>query len=556
MQVPVYLLVHNAVFFGAALLVLWLVSIILSRLTGRILGFGLRVLGGEDRGLLQAVLVKRTRRVIVLSTAVLSLALIAAAVLLSLWEIDVTPPVRRWTETAILRDPAALAWLLGEVLVLMLVATLVHRLLRSLISFGVERLQGNPAFVRHHTVLERLLDRVVVLLRWGVLLGVLLAAAALLGAPPVLADPLTAAALIVVTVLGARALVVLAHVGIDITFQLVHALEGRPTPLRHLGRLEHLASITKRTVEYFCFVGAATLVVDQLRPDTWLSQSGVVLIRLIAMVYVGRVVIEVLGLVLREVLLADPDRRSAAEQQQRLTLLPVATSVLRYGVYFCLTVMGLQELGVDTSPILAGAGLLGLAVGLGAQAFVGDVVSGFFILFEGLFLVGDRIRVGEVAGNVEEIGVRMLKIRDEFGVLHCIPNGEVRLVANHARQYVHAVVEFVLPYDEDVPQVLAALQAALSGQRARHPDILADTELTIQDLTDNGARVRTLTRARPSCDDAVADVVRAELLAALTALGVAPGACHVIKAPGEAKSRPPRPRGALAGDGERGLVGE
>src|SRR5690606_8638321 len=108
------------------------------------------------------------------------------------------------------------------------------------------------------------------------------------------------------------------------------------------------------------------------------------------LVYVARVLVAVVELLLRELLLSE---RSEAESQQRMTLLPVARSVLRYAVYFCVAVMGLQELGVDSSPILAGAGLLGLAVGLGAQTLVGDLVSGFFILFEGMFLVGDRIRI-------------------------------------------------------------------------------------------------------------------------------------------------------------------
>jgi len=221
--------------------------------------------------------------------------------------------------------------------------------------------------------------------------------------------------------------------------------------------------------------------------------------------------------------------RTLAENQQRLTLVPVANSVLRYAVYFCMIIMALQEVGVDTSPILAGAGLLGLAVGLGAQTLVGDIVAGFFILFEGVFLVGDRIRVGEAVGTVEEIGIRLLKIRDEYGVLHCIPNGEVRLVANHARDYVNAVVEFSLPYDEDIPTILVHLRAQLSEKRSMHPDILSDTDFSIQGLLDTGALIRSLTRVKPSCDDSVGDVIRVELFNLLTALGVTPSACYVIK---------------------------
>lgn len=531
--------VNNALIFGAALVVLLIASLVASRLLGRLLALGLPA-GVADREALRKLLSRRASRIVQLLTVVIGLTLIAAGALLTVYAIDASLTARAWIETSLLRDPAAVAWAGGRVLLVALLAFAVHAIVRFVVDLALGRLQADPTFLRHHLQLARLRERVAVLLRWGTRMGVLLAAALMLAWPPALSEPLLAATCIVVAALFARAFVALADVGVDIVLQLVRAFEGRKTPLRYLGRLEHLGNITKRTLEYLCFVGAATFVVDQLREGSWLAQTGLVAIRLIALVYVGRVVIEVAGLALREALLADPERRSDAEQQQRLTLVPVATSILRYGVYFCIGVMALQELGVDTSPILAGAGLLGLAVGLGAQAFVGDVVSGFFILFEGLFLVGDRIRVGEVVGNVEEIGVRVLKIRDEYGILHCIPNGEVRLVANHARQYVNAVVEFSLPYDEDIPAILEHLRAQLSEKRSMHPDILSDTDFSIQDLRDTGALIRSLTRVKPSRDDSVADVIRVELFAALTALGAMPSACYVVK------MQPARGRGLLA----------
>jgi small-conductance mechanosensitive channel len=200
-------------------------------------------------------------------------------------------------------------------------------------------------------------------------------------------------------------------------------------------------------------------------------------------------------------------------------------------------IMALEELGVETAPILAGAGILGLAVGLGAQTLVGDVVSGFFILFEGMFLVDDRVRVGDVVGNVEEIGVRVLKVRDEFGVLHCIPNGEVRSVANHARGYVNAVVDFSLPYDEDIPGVLDNLRAALPELREEHTDILADPEFAVQELLERAVLIRALVRVKPGRDDAVAEVIRTAVLTVLTSVGVTPNACNVVKLTDGAKAR-------------------
>ncbi len=532
--------IDNALFFGATLVALFVVSFVLSRQTSRVIGYGLYAANKSDRAALQSILNKKTARVIGLVTALLSLGLISASALLSLYEVDVPPRVWAWFQATLVIDRVALAWLLGELLGLVLVAVYIRSALRFLVGLVIRRLQSNPLFLPHTDQLEHLNERIDALLRWGLVIAAVTAAGFVLGMPAAFNDPLLVVTYVVIGVLVARTLAAVANLGVDIAVQLVRTLEDRPNALRYLGRLgrlEHIARITKRTLEYFCFIGAATFVVDQLSPDTWLAQTGLVAIRLIALVYVGRVAIEVVSLVLREVLLADPEKRSEAENQQRLTLVPVASSILRYAVYFCMTVMGLQELGVDTSPILAGAGLLGLAVGLGAQTFVGDVVSGFFILFEGLFLVGDRVRIGETIGNVEEIGVRVLKLRDEFGVLHCIPNGEVRSVANHARHYVNAVVDFGVPYDEDIPAILAHLKQHVAALRPQHDDILADPEFIVQELLESAVLIRCLLRVKPSRDDAVAEVVRAEVLAALTARGVTLNACKVVRLHEGARAR-------------------
>jgi moderate conductance mechanosensitive channel len=535
---PMSVVFHNSLLFGAALTVLSIVAFVASRLAARVARLGLRVARAGDDEVLHKMIARRISRVVSLAAAVLGLALVSAAVVLSVHEIDATAPLAAALEAVVLGDPAAGAWRVAQVLALVLAVFAVHAVVRSVVDFVIVRVRGNPAFLRHHESLGRLRDRVVALLRWGARFGAALGVAWLLEWPAAVTGPLTAATYVVLGVFVARALVAVTGVGVDIGVHLVSAFGDRRAAGRYLDRLAHLGVITKGTLEYVCIVGTATFVVHRLQPETWLAQTGVIAIRLIALVYVGRVVIEVCGLALREVLLADSSRRSEAERQQRLTLVPVGTSVIRYAVYFCVAVMGLQETGVDTSPILAGAGLLGLAVGLGAQTLVGDVVSGFFILFEGLILVGDRIRVGEVIGKVEEVGIRVLRIRDEYGILHCIPNGEVRLVANHAREYVNAVVEFSLPYNEDIPGILDHLRGLLSEKRGTHPDILSDTDFSIQDLRDTGALVRSLTRVRPGCDDSVGDVIRVELFTALTTIGVMPSACYVVTLQRGARGRP------------------
>jgi small conductance mechanosensitive channel len=532
------LLVNNALFFGGAIVLVLVQALLLSRLSTRLIHLGLRAARTPTYDPLATRVDRRVGRFVALIATLACVALIAAAILLSMWEIDVAPHVWAFARARLLHDPMAALWLAGELLAVALGALLLHRVLRALVDILLAALARNPSFADHGPQLTILLARLLVLLRWGMVFAALLVAADLATLPETVREPLTAATYIAVGVLVARTLVVVAGIGVDVVFQAIRAFQDRKTPLRYLGRLEHLAGVTKRTLEYFCFIGAATWVIHQLRPGTWLAETGLVAIRLIALVYVARVLIAVVELVLRELLMSD---RSEAESQQRLTLLPVARSVLRYAVYFCVTVMALQELGVDSSPILAGAGLLGLAVGLGAQTRGGDIVSGFFILFEGMFLVGDRVRIGDTIGNVEEIGIRVLKIRDEFGVLHCIPNGEVRSIANHTHLFVNAVVEFSVPYDADIPALLTRLRAHIIELRPRYPDILEDPEVVVQELRASAALIRCLTRVKPGRDDAVAEQLRGELLAALTAANITPQACEVIKlhgGPGERARRP------------------
>ncbi|MDC0723164.1 mechanosensitive ion channel family protein [Nannocystis bainbridge] len=518
---------NNALVFGAALLLVVLAALIVSRQSGRLLRVALRLVRAPNHDTLAASLASRVSRAIVVVATVVAIALIVGGVALTMYDIDCAPRLWAWAQVALLRDPMAALQRALSVVGVALAAYLVYRFFKVVAHYLIAGLRRNPAFAQHDAQLAVLLERLLIALRWGIALAAAGLCVALAPPPELIVRALHVVTVVALGVLIARTMIVIAHLAVDVVFQFARGREGHRT-LRYVGRLEHLAGITKRTLDYFFFVGAATWIFDQINPGGRLSEFGLVGIRIIALVYAGRVLIEVFELLVRELLLADPDKRSEAENQQRLTLVPVASSILRYAIYFCMTVMALQELGLDTSPILAGAGLLGLAVGLGAQAFVGDVVSGFFILFEGLFLVGDRVRVGDVVGNVEEIGVRVLKLRDEAGVLHCIPNGEVRSIANHARVYVNAIVDFRLPYAADLTRVLALFKAHLAELRPRCPDLLDDPEFVVQDLQDTGVLVRCVARVKPGRDDATCELLRAELLTAFTAADVAPQASHVV----------------------------
>jgi len=117
-----------------------------------------------------------------------------------------------------------------------------------------------------------------------------------------------------------------------------------------------------------------------------------------------------------------------AEAKRISTLLGLISNGAGYGIFLLAFLIALREAGVDTAPIMGGAAILGLAVSFGAQNLVRDVVAGFFMLFEGQYTVGDRVEINGVTGTVEDVGLRVTRLRDGNGVLHWFANGAITSV--------------------------------------------------------------------------------------------------------------------------------
>lgn len=138
------------------------------------------------------------------------------------------------------------------------------------------------------------------------------------------------------------------------------------------------------------------------------------------------------------------------------TLASLVTSIVRWAVGFVAIVLVLRELGVDVLPIIVSAGVLGLAIGFGAQSLIRDVITGFFLLFEGLLHVGDVVQIGVTSGTVESIGLRVTTVRTDDGALRVVPNGLITEYANYSAG-VRAVVDVPVARDVPIDSALAAL---------------------------------------------------------------------------------------------------
>ena len=168
-----------------------------------------------------------------------------------------------------------------------------------------------------------------------------------------------------------------------------------------------------------------------------------------------RVAVRVVDRLLRplEGAVDDPSR-----VQRARTLGPLMKNVARYTLAFLAAVVCLREVGVDIRALLVSAGVLGLAVGLGAQTLIKDVITGFFLLFEGLIAVGDVIEVGGQLGTVEAIGLRVTRMRLLSGGERVVPNGELTQFTNFNRGWARAMVDVSVGYEADVRQALGALE--------------------------------------------------------------------------------------------------
>jgi hypothetical protein len=271
----------------------------------------------------------------------------------------------------------------------------------------------------------------------------------------------------------------------------------RDTAFRHYWeRITRLFPFGERCFDAAVYVSAASLCVRELHFIAFVADYGPRVVECIGIFFCTRVVIELLHVLLHEAF-GLYERGRGLDQKGR-TLVPLLHSMGQYVIYFGSVVLMLGVLGVDTRPILAGAGILGLAVGLGAQSLVTDVVSGFFILFENQFLVGDYVKIGEAAGTVEEMGMRVTKIRDGHGKLHIIPNGQIKGVVSYSAGYVNAVVDYAVPAGSDVEKVFRAMREAGERLRKEHSEVLADTEIHgIVDLKGPDMTVRAVTRVLP-----------------------------------------------------------
>jgi len=211
-------------------------------------------------------------------------------------------------------------------------------------------------------------------------------------------------------------------------------------------------------------------------------------------------------------------------RQQLVTLV----QILRWGadvlVVAVALLMLLGTLGVPITPLLTGAGVAGLALSLGAQMLIQDLIGGFLILLENQYAVGDVIQVGNVSGTVERLTLRATYVRDADGRLHIVPNGEMRVVSNLTKDWSRALVDVGVAYEEDLDHVLHVLERlseafaqdpALGPQLLEPPQVLGPISLGDWAMT-----VRVMVKTQPGKQWEIARELQKRILATCEREGI------------------------------------
>ena len=312
----------------------------------------------------------------------------------------------------------------------------------------------------------------------------------------------------------------------------------------------------------------------------WFLDHG---IRIFAIILVAWFVYKILGVIMpifvkRYVKEKSKKRRTKGYIEQRSkTLGRIVTQAVGIFIVIVVLFMILSELGVDITPLLAGAGVAGIAIGFAAQNSIRDIIGGFVIMMEDHYNVGDVVKVAEITGEVEELGLRRTVLRDLKGILHVVPNGEIRVSSNYTRSISRAFFEVGVAYKEDLDRVMALVRKTWE-ELAKDPDwkerIISETPwlLRVEEFGDSGITIRAVGDTRPMEQWAVLGELRRRIKRAFDEEGVEIPWPHIKLYKGEEKGkagppvkpageptrreiRPERPETGRGGEGASGGEG-
>ncbi|SCW75283.1 small conductance mechanosensitive channel [Paenibacillus tianmuensis] len=255
-------------------------------------------------------------------------------------------------------------------------------------------------------------------------------------------------------------------------------------------------------------------------PELWTGLLFTV-IKIVLIYIAARVIIKVAEKALHHMMMARDTGPIKFDARRSKTIGKLVGNIITYVVNFIMILMILSQFQVNLGPVLAGAGVVGLAIGFGAQSLVKDVIIGFFIIFEDQFAVGDVIQVGNYKGTVEEIGLRVTRLKSWTGEVHIIPNGTIVQVTNFSINNSLAVIDVSVSYETDIDFAMKILEDTVktfydtSVDMVKEPEVLGVHMMGATEIT-----LRITAECKPNQQSGVARKLNAEIKKIFEANGI------------------------------------
>ncbi|WP_425448723.1 mechanosensitive ion channel family protein [Dethiothermospora halolimnae] len=228
-----------------------------------------------------------------------------------------------------------------------------------------------------------------------------------------------------------------------------------------------------------------------------LSIPGMI-VKVLLILIVTRIVIKIAYMAIDKFFEKQERFKYKIESRKAKTLGYILKSICKYILYFIAIISILQVFNIPIASILAAAGIGGVAIGFGAQSLVKDIITGFFILFEDQYGVGDHIKTGEFEGIVEDMGLRVTKIRGFNGELNIIPNGSISTVTNKCKGSMRAWVDISIAYEEDIDNAIAVIDKISKDIRNNNDNIVeGPTVLGVSNLGGSDVVLSVIAKTKP-----------------------------------------------------------
>ena len=319
--------------------------------------------------------------------------------------------------------------------------------------------------------------------------------------PSAWADGVNEAIPIVFAVIGIYTTVVIVEVGLR-----WYSVEVAPKTKSSLDDM--IISVCRWGIPIVALILGVFLVLEMVGIEVppvrrWLAQHGG-MIALLVVLAIATILGATLAIprVIKAAVLRSRAEQTEEEINKRAdTLSGVLTTTVQVVVILVFAFMLLSEVGINIAPVLAGVGIIGLAIGFGAQSLVKDIISGLFILIENQYRKGDVVKIADVSGLVEDINLRRTVLRDLDGIVHVVPNGEIRVASNLTKEWARVNMNISVSYDTDLNKAIAVINRVgeeLTKDPQWAPLILKPPQaLRVDKLGDSGVEIKILGDTKP-----------------------------------------------------------